>query len=113
MLVAATVVAGAVSYFELRWEFGVVAMVLLGVKDLALYPVMKHAFNDQNHVGIETLVGARATVKKAIAPNGYIKVHGALWRAEAVPGEGPFEEGDSVVITSFKGLTLHVEKHPG
>jgi len=106
------VVIGGISYFELGWELGAAAMVLLVVKDLALYPVMRHAFTNQSHVGIETLIGARAVVSKAVAPDGYVKVRGALWRAEAMSGHGPFEKGDSVVITSFEGLTLRVETHP-
>ncbi len=111
LLLAAVVVTGAVTYFETRWELGAAAMVLLVVKDLALYPVMRHAFIDQTHVGIETLVGANAIVSKAVAPDGYVKVRGALWRAEAMSGQGPLEIGERVVIRSFEGLTLQVEKH--
>ena len=71
--------------------------------------MMKHAFNKESHVGVDTLVGARAVVSKALEPSGYVKVRGSLWRAQAEPGQGPFEEGASVIVQSVDGLTLHAQ----
>ena len=112
LVVAGAISLVAVSYFELTWEYGLAGVSMLVLKDLALYPFMKHAFNNERHVGVETLVGVSGTVSKPLSPRGYVKVKGSLWRAETDAGQGPVAEGETVVVQSVDGLTLHVARDP-
>jgi membrane-bound serine protease (ClpP class) len=59
-------------------------------------------------VGVQTLVGRKAVVVKALTPRGQVKLDGEVWEArspvEALPG-------DEVVVVALDGLVLEVEPH--
>lgn len=59
--------------------------------------------------GGEDLIGAPATVRRALAPTGQVYTRGALWRARPVEGlsEAP-AVGERVVVEDVEGLTLRV-----
>lgn len=57
--------------------------------------------------GPEELVGQRASVRTALDPVGQVFVGGALWRAR-VSGGTRLEVGDTAMVESVEGLTLHV-----
>jgi membrane-bound serine protease (ClpP class) len=57
-------------------------------------------------VGVETLVGQRATTVTALAPAGQVRVAGELWEARSASAVDP---GQDVVIRAVDGLTLEVE----
>jgi membrane-bound serine protease (ClpP class) len=57
-------------------------------------------------VGVETLVGASATVVTACRPDGQVRLHGEIWKARCRAGADP---GDVVVVTAQEDLTLVVE----
>ena len=87
--------------------------VLLGiwiVKDLLLYPFLRRAYEEDPFMtGAERLVGALGVVTKPLTPQGYIRVRGELWRAEARTVE-PIPEGSIVRVSAARGLTLAVEQ---
>jgi membrane-bound serine protease (ClpP class) len=56
-------------------------------------------------VGVETLVGTRATVMTPCRPLGQVRVQGELWRARCDEGADP---GDDVTVATVDGLTLVV-----
>jgi membrane-bound serine protease (ClpP class) len=56
-------------------------------------------------VGVETLVGASATVVTPCRPLGQVRVRGELWRARCDEGADP---GDDVQVENVEGLTLVV-----
>jgi membrane-bound serine protease (ClpP class) len=56
-------------------------------------------------VGVEALVGARATVVTACRPQGHVRVAGELWQARCDAGADP---GDAVRVVSVNGLELVV-----
>ena len=56
-------------------------------------------------VGVETLVGARATVVTPCRPLGHVRVQGELWQARCDEGADP---GDEVAVDAVDGLTLVV-----
>ncbi len=57
-------------------------------------------------VGVETLVGRRATATSALLPTGQVRVDGELWEARSAAIVDP---GERVVIRAVKGLVLEVE----
>lgn len=92
---------------------GGVIVILLGiavVKDLLLYPLVRRAYEGGLPSGAERLVGAQGVVETPLAPKGYVRVRGELWRAESHPGTGPLPEGSTVRITAGRGMTLTVER---
>ena len=58
-------------------------------------------------VGVETLVGASATVVTPCRPLGQVRVQGELWEARCDEGADP---GDEVRVESVEGLTLIVSR---
>jgi membrane protein implicated in regulation of membrane protease activity len=61
----------------------------------------------RSSVGVETLVGLRATVVRECRPVGQVRVQGELWRARCAEGAGP---GDEVTVERVDGLTLAVSR---
>jgi len=72
-------------------------------KDLAMYPVVRDTLKEPR----PRLVGARGHAVERLAPAGYVKVEGELWRAEATGGEIPADA--EIVVREARGLTLRVE----
>jgi len=58
------------------------------------------------------LIGTEGITEERLAPSGYIRVHGELWRAEVMEGEAPIERGETVLIQRAYGLTLLVKPTP-
>jgi len=56
-------------------------------------------------VGVEALVGARATVVTQCRPLGQVRVQGELWQARCDEGADP---GDEVKVDAVEGLALVV-----
>lgn len=92
----------------LGWLFALPLWILmLGVavfvaKDLAMYPLVRDTLRPPSG-----LAGARGRAVERLAPAGYVKIAGELWRAEAADGEIP--AGTDVVVREVRGLTLRVE----
>jgi membrane protein implicated in regulation of membrane protease activity len=53
------------------------------------------------------LIGARAIARQALAPTGYVELHGQLWRAELLH-DGSISPGEAVRVQAVEGLTLRV-----
>jgi membrane protein implicated in regulation of membrane protease activity len=73
------------------------------VKDLAMYRVVRDALLPPP----DALVGARGRAVERLAPGGYVKIEGELWRAETSGGE--IAAGADVIVREARGLTLRVE----
>ena len=58
-------------------------------------------------VGLETLIGARATVVAPCRPSGQVRVQGELWGARCDEGADP---GDDVTVERVDRLTLVVSR---
>ena len=58
-------------------------------------------------VGVETLVGSRATVVTSCRPLGQVRVQGELWQARCDEGADP---GDEVEVDAVEGLELAVSR---
>jgi membrane-bound serine protease (ClpP class) len=59
---------------------------------------------------VQSLIGSRGMVRKALDPTGVVWVGGERW--EAIADEGPIEEEASVIIVAKEGLRLHVRRDP-
>lgn len=57
--------------------------------------------------GAEAMVGAQAEVVSACRPDGWVRIHGELWRARSAVGA---EVGDTVRVRNVEDLKLHVDR---
>jgi len=78
------------------------------LKDLLLFPWVRKAYEVGDSEAARRIVGARGTVARRLAPDGWIRVGGELWRATTQPGS-VLEAGTDVMIVDVDGLELRVE----
>jgi membrane protein implicated in regulation of membrane protease activity len=92
------------------YSFRVAAAIVAGwlLKDLLLFPFLRGAYEADGRSVVERLVGERAMTVQELAPAGYVRVRGELWRAEARAGADPIPAGQPVVVDDVRGFTLMV-----
>ena len=83
-----------------------ILMVALAVYSYVMYRVGVPTFLMKPKVAAETIIGNEGKVTKRLAPEGYVKVQGVLWKATCVESE--LEVGDDVVVVDINGLRLIV-----
>ncbi|HXG51647.1 MAG TPA: aconitate hydratase AcnA [candidate division Zixibacteria bacterium] len=104
--IAAAGVATALWHWEiLSRELAGAGFLIWFLKDLLLYPRLKVAYEAARDHGSKALVGAKGTVATDLAPEGYVRVRGELWRACA---ERPIARGAEVEVADARGMTLFV-----
>ena len=99
-----------------RWEqlTPMLAGLLFGlwlIKDIAMYPVTRIAYEPQSGgQGADALLGALGVAQEEFAPEqtGYVRVGAELWRAQLCDGEN-VAKGATVRVTEVRDLTLQVE----
>ena len=94
------------------WEFIPQWLAVLGfvgwlLKDLLLYPFFRHAY-EPGVTGSARLVGSRGVAEGDLAPTGYIRVRGELWRAVASPADVVVRSGAEVEIVSAERMEVFV-----
>lgn len=85
---------------------GIVAVWI--IKDVALYPVVRSAFAPSEPANAR-LIGRSAVALETIAPRGYVRLGGELWRAEMRDRRERVDAGAAVVVRGVEGLTLIVD----
>lgn len=96
-----------------RW-FGVplpLALLLLAVfvaKDFVLYPFLRRSYEQPAGTELERLIGERGIAVETLAPAGFVRVRGELWRAAVRPGV-ELPRGAPVEVESTDGWTLVVK----
>lgn len=90
------------------------ALLVAGVmaKDAALYPLLRTAYENDTTTAIERLVGLRGVAVEPLAPHGYVRVRGELWRSEATAAGREIRRGHPVTVHAVKGTTLLVRPTP-
>jgi membrane protein implicated in regulation of membrane protease activity len=80
-------------------------------KDALLFSFVWRAYDWNRSEPSGSMTGAQGIAKQRLAPSGYIRIHGELWRAERI-GEGPpIEAGQTVRVEKMEGLTVFVVPH--
>jgi len=102
---------GARSWWGLPdWAaLGIVAAFV--IKDLVLFPFVKHAYEVEMRENGSHLVGTIASVEQALDPEGWVRLGPELWRARAAQGED-LPTGTRVSVEGVDGLTLRVARTP-
>lgn len=112
-IVLGAALAAAVHYDLVAATMAGGLLLLWIVKDLALYPLLKRAYEPSGHGYPSRLVGRHARAREDLAPRGYVAVGGELWRAEVTGGDGAIAAGETVVITGAVGARLLVRRPQG
>jgi membrane protein implicated in regulation of membrane protease activity len=89
------------------WLAGVIVALWI-VKDIVLFPFVWRAYDKYDKGDEHSIIGSRGTAEKRLAPTGYVRVGGELWRAEVVSGNPPIEKGEDVRVQGSRGMTLLV-----
>jgi membrane-bound serine protease (ClpP class) len=58
--------------------------------------------------GDKGMVGKDGVARTDLKPEGYVYIHGELWKAECDPQEGGIEKGEKVKVTGIENLVLKV-----
>jgi len=96
------------TYSTLRVAIVTIA-ILIGLFFLFGVAAVVRARRSRPKTGKEELVGETGRVVQDIDPEGFVKVHGELWKAESRDG-GRIPVGEKVRIVEIRGLKLIVEK---
>lgn len=90
------------------------ALVVAGsmAKDAALYPLLRTAYETDDSSAIERLIGLRGVAVEPLAPHGYVRVRGELWRSETTAVDGAIPPGKAVIVHAVRGTTLLVRPEP-
>ena len=107
-IVSALLAAGA-HWFSLPLWACVLGLAFWLVKDAALYPFLKSAYEGSKPTGPESLIGALGTAREDLHPGGLVRVGPELWRAESTV---PVRAGQVVQVSGCEGMMLRVIPSP-
>ena len=81
------------------------------LKDIAVFPLVRRAYENNAKTGSEELIGAKATTQERLDPEGFVRVRGELWKARAEPADQPINRDSVVTVCAARGLilTVHAE----
>ena len=77
------------------------------VKDMALYPLLRNAYDVNEAPPVERLIGSRGVAVEPLAPSGYVRIGGELWRARTCDAT-PIAPHLKVEVVGAEGLLLSV-----
>lgn len=89
------------------WLAGVIVALWI-VKDIVLFPFVWRAYDKHDRGDEHSIIGSRGRTEERLAPTGYVRVRGELWRAEVPGGDRHIEKGESVRVQGLRGMTLLV-----
>jgi membrane protein implicated in regulation of membrane protease activity len=78
------------------------------VKDFMLFPLVRKAYETTAKTGADALVGSRGIAEGNLAPEGYVRIRGELWRAVSNSGEQIISSGTEVEILGAEGMKVFV-----
>lgn len=88
------------------------ALLAWVIKDFALYPFVRLAYETKTATGSQLLVGAKGVVAQDLAPEGYVRVRGELWRAVPEATEQQISAGTPVEILKVERMKIFVRPLP-
>lgn len=88
------------------------AVAVFVLKDLALYPFVRHAYAPRPHRPGEHLDGQVGVAEEDVAPRGFVRIGPERWRARLAPGSPPVARGDRVRVEAVEGLCLVIRPAP-
>jgi membrane protein implicated in regulation of membrane protease activity len=94
--------------YDVPWWMGAGLVAVWVLKDLLLFPVMRHYYRPVPSE--RRIVGTEGIALSQLSPRGFVRVHGEIWQAEAINGAlGEILEGTRVRVRDVRGLLVLVE----
>ena len=78
------------------------------VKDLVLYPWLRRAYETEVRTGVDRLISAKGVTQERLDPEGYVRIHGELWKARADFADKIIDPETKVRVRAAAGMTLIV-----
>ena len=77
-------------------------------KDVVLFPFVWRSYDSDQTRDEGDLVGAAGIAEENLAPSGYVRVRGELWKAQVIGNGKPIRKGERLHVEEVRGLTLIV-----
>ena len=111
------VLAAGAAVLLYRWGVltgwtGTLLVAAVMAKDAALYPLLRTAYETDASTAIERLIGLSGVAVEPLAPYGYVRVRGELWRSRTEAGAPPIHPGHPVTVAAVRGTILLVRPTP-
>lgn len=113
VVVLGAALIAAVRYDLVALPMAVGLLLLWIAKDLALYPLLKRAYEPSGRGYPSRLIGSCGRAREDLTPQGYVFVAGELWRAEAEDAEPPIRAGEAIMVTGAVGTRVRVRRGQG
>ena len=107
---AAVVVLGLTEWIGLPLWAASGLFTVWVLKDIALYPLVRTAYESDVKTGVDQLMGEKGVAQEWLDPRGMVRVRGELWQAEAEPRDQPIEPNSEIRVTGAHNLTLIVSR---
>jgi len=109
ILLAAIVLWLLPHFFNINMPLWGLAILMLALAAYSgfMYRVGRQTFFIRPKVAAENIIGSEGTVTKPLAPEGYVKVQGVLWKA--ICNDLELGVGDEVEVVGMEGLRLVVK----
>jgi membrane-bound ClpP family serine protease len=91
----------------------VLLMIAEVVKDFVLYPFLKHAYASGAPGVMERFRGETGITQNELAPSGFVKIRGELWKAETASPGMRIPKGARVRVTDTGRMKLIVVPEEG
>lgn len=108
VIVVAVAAWGLWSRFDVSPGLAWGALLVWIIKDIALYPMLKTAYDTADTADPARLIGREALVTRSLDPDGFVRLGGETWRARTDSSLGVIGPGRRVRIEAVDGLTLRV-----
>jgi membrane protein implicated in regulation of membrane protease activity len=108
-ILLAAVVLWLLPHFNVNiplWGLAIM-MIALAIYSGVMYRIGRQTFFIRPKVAADNIIGSEGTVTRPLAPEGYIKIQGVLWKA--VCNESALGVGDEVEVVGMIGLRLIVK----
>lgn len=109
-VITAGVLAIALELGFISFRVAAILFGLLLLKDAFIYPFVRRAYEPAGQNRVEDLIGHIAEVRRDLSPEGYVRLRGELWRAEADGAGDSIVPGDRVRVVGARGFTLIVQR---
>jgi membrane protein implicated in regulation of membrane protease activity len=86
-------------------------VILWVIKDVILFPLTWRSYGSDRQHDPHPMVGRYGIAQQSLAPSGYVKIDGVLWRAEVIGDDSAINAGESIRVQKVNGLTLYVVRH--
>ena len=96
--------------FDVPLWFAAGLLLIWVIKDYALYPMLRFAYEADHRPRIEHLIGAQGKAVEPLAPIGYVRVRGELWQATHRGSERVISRGDEIEVTDIQERLLIVRR---